>query len=848
MPRSLHSGPARFGSTTPGGSGVTTSGDTATWNSHPKAPENGEQTVLSDLLQQTAEVIARDESPAPISADPLFAATEEIAVLAGLDDAAKADLLTAVAKRWLSPVLPLASLISAPTGSVFSDPYALQAHFSHAIRTRALERLSQPILNKLQTIGPSARSSLAPEAISLASDLAALGLKPQDMAALASLAQRSDALVSPVPPEAEPPVAIELSDCSALAALRAGQDWLDAGGHLRLYGAPTAPFGLAIDLLACVQPAGSAATKPDTIALARTLMLAQVILTGLAQTQASGVHPPALLLANLPASLIAQGHSYGSEGFLSAAAACLNLCRQTVQDAQLWVCRPSPPLRNWMQIEGHGLDPISSLTFADEDGQRRLTRSTEAAIVALCRDPPTAHRARVLLLGERRLSHLPHITPDALLARGFSHAAIERVSAAMQEGLAFSACFSRWIVGDEVIRKTLQLHPEAYETDGESLLRAMGFAASEIAAARQACNGREDLEALGPGDLHSTLIGALKPASKLDINALQAALADLSELCVTHGIQFISLAMPLAAGQSALSAVSALALPANAGFDLVIMGRARSQSAQTETWQALWAAAQEQKSPKPAAQTAAPAKSSSQPPAPAQRRRLPDRRKGYIQKAVVGGHKVYLHTGEFDDGGLGEIFLDMHKEGAAFRSLMNNFAIAISIGLQYGVPLDEFVDAFVFTRFEPAGDVTGNDSIKHATSILDYIFRELAVSYLDRQDLAEVDASQANVDGLGRGMGDGTRMPPEATDASRLISKGFSRGHLPDNIIAFGRRDTSTTTQPAVAAPVSLTGEAASISGDACPRCGHFTLVQRPDGLSCEACGASVPLPLPRTR
>ena len=115
------------------------------------------------------------------------------------------------------------------------------------------------------------------------------------------------------------------------------------------------------------------------------------------------------------------------------------------------------------------------------------------------------------------------------------------------------------------------------------------------------------------------------------------------------------------------------------------------------------------------------------------RRKLPDRRKGYIQKAAVGGHKVYIHTGEYDDGELGEIFIDMHKEGAAFRSLMNNFAIAISIGLQYGVPLDEFVDAFVFTRFEPAGRVTGNDSIRSATSILDYIFRELGVSYLDRQ-------------------------------------------------------------------------------------------------------------------
>ena len=126
-----------------------------------------------------------------------------------------------------------------------------------------------------------------------------------------------------------------------------------------------------------------------------------------------------------------------------------------------------------------------------------------------------------------------------------------------------------------------------------------------------------------------------------------------------------------------------------------------------------------------------------------EREKLPGRRKGYTQKAVVGGHKVYLRTGEYEDGRLGEIFIDMHKEGAALRSLLNNFAIAISLGLQYGVPLEEYVDAFTFTRFEPQGPVQGNDTIKYATSILDYVFRELAISYMERFDLAHVDPSEA---------------------------------------------------------------------------------------------------------
>ena len=143
----------------------------------------------------------------------------------------------------------------------------------------------------------------------------------------------------------------------------------------------------------------------------------------------------------------------------------------------------------------------------------------------------------------------------------------------------------------------------------------------------------------------------------------------------------------------------------------------------------------------------------------ADRERLPDRRKGYTQKAVVGGHKVYLRTGEYADGRLGEIFIDMHKEGAAFRSLMNNFAIAVSVGLQYGVPLEEFVDAFTFTRFEPAGPVRGNEAIKNATSILDYLFRELAVSYLGRYELAHVDPSEIGSTTLGSGdAGEGKRL------------------------------------------------------------------------------------------
>ena len=160
----------------------------------------------------------------------------------------------------------------------------------------------------------------------------------------------------------------------------------------------------------------------------------------------------------------------------------------------------------------------------------------------------------------------------------------------------------------------------------------------------------------------------------------------------------------------------------------------------------------------------------------AERQRLPNRRKGYTQKAVVGGHKVYLRTGEYDDGRLGEIFIDMHKEGAAFRSLMNSFAIAVSIGLQYGVPLEEFVEAFAYTRFEPSGPVQGNDTIKMASSVLDYIFRELAISYLDRTDLAHVDPTELHHDSIGHGARESDLRRDDAL--AQLASAGYVRGNL----------------------------------------------------------------------
>ena len=162
------------------------------------------------------------------------------------------------------------------------------------------------------------------------------------------------------------------------------------------------------------------------------------------------------------------------------------------------------------------------------------------------------------------------------------------------------------------------------------------------------------------------------------------------------------------------------------------------------------------------------------------RSKMPDRRKGYIQKVSVGNHKIYLHTGEYDDGKVGEIFIDMNKEGELVKALMNNFAIAISLGLQYGVPLDEFVDAFIETKFEPSGEIKGNDRILSASSILDYIFRELAISYLGREDLAHTPSISKNTNDKITSDGEEDAFLKLVKD---ITSKGFVRSNYKEKLI-----------------------------------------------------------------
>jgi ribonucleoside-diphosphate reductase alpha chain len=380
------------------------------------------------------------------------------------------------------------------------------------------------------------------------------------------------------------------------------------------------------------------------------------------------------------------------------------------------------------------------------------------------------------------------VTHQRLRTLGFGEDEIGKIEAALESAFDIRFVFNKWTLGEAFCLERLQIPAAQLDTVDFDMLKALGFTKAEIDAANLHVCGAMTLEgAPYLKDEHLAVFDCANPCGRIGKRALSveshirmmAAVQPFISGAISKTINMPNAATVKDCGESYMLSWK-LGLKANA---LYRDGSKLSQPLASQVL-ALDDAEDDDLLEQPAVQRAAIVSERlverivERVIHKAERERLPHRRKSYTQKAVVGGHKVYLHTGEYEDGRLGEIFIDMHKEGAAFRSLMNNFAIAISIGLQYGVPLEEFVDAFTFTRFEPAGLVIGNDSIKNATSVLDYIFRELAVSYLGRNDLAHV--PPAHDEDLGHGDGGGK---PEvssemAQSLARVASTGFVRGQL----------------------------------------------------------------------
>ncbi|KRQ15418.1 vitamin B12-dependent ribonucleotide reductase [Bradyrhizobium manausense] len=585
------------------------------------------------------------------------------------------------------------------------------------------------------------------------------------------------------------------------------------------------------------------------------------------------------------------------------------------RNAQTTVIAPTGTIGLVMDCDTTGIEPDFALVkfkkLAGGGYFKIINRAVPAALRALGYRESEIAEIEAYAVGHGSLSNSPGINASTLKAKGFTDEAIAKVEKALPTAFDIKFAFNKWTFGEDFIRDQLGIGAEAIAAPGFDLLQAVGFTKREIEAANVHICGAMTVE--GAPHLkaeHYPVFDCANPCGKIGKRYLS----------VESHIRMMAAAQPFISGaisktinmpndatvedcKSAYMLSWKLALKANALY------RDGSKLSQPLNSQLISDDEDEDDAvdhlyEKPMAARAAQVsekiveKLVERIIVMREREKMPDRRKGYTQKAVVGGHKVYLRTGEYDDGRLGEIFIDMHKEGAALRSFINNFAIAVSLGLQYGVPLDEYVDAFTFTRFEPAGPVQGNDSIKYATSILDYVFRELAVSYLSRFDLAHVDPNETGFDALGKGVEEG-KEPDEDSGhhATKLVSRGLTRSRT-DNLVvmrggsaaiaqgndsapsggskitalAHGASRVGDAIEGAVAlkqeashdlSPTeklealqwSKAGSAATATptkaerraeakakgyeGEMCSECGNFTLVRNGTCMKCDTCGST---------
>ena len=467
------------------------------------------------------------------------------------------------------------------------------------------------------------------------------------------------------------------------------------------------------------------------------------------------------------------------------------------RNAQATVIAPTGTIGLVMDCDTTGIEPEFALVkfkkLAGGGYFKIINRAVPKALCTLGYSESQIAEMEAYAVGHGNLNQAPAINPGSLTAKGFTEEKLEALNTALASAFDIKFAFNQWTLGEEFCRETLGIE-EAQLADVEfNMLKHLGFSRKEVDDANIHICGAMTLEgAPGLKDEHLPVFDCANPCGKIGKRYLSTE---------SH-IRMMAAAQPFISG--AIS--KTINMPNDATIDdckgaymlswkLALKANALYRDG-SKLSQPLNASLIEDEEEEDAVEEFIEAPVAAKAVTVAEktvervvekvireREKLPNRRKGYTQKAVVGGHKVYLRTGEFDDGRIGEIFIDMHKEGAAFRAMMNNFAIAISLGLQYGVPLEEYVEAFTFTKFEPAGMVQGNDAIKSATSILDYVFRELAVSYLDRHDLAQIDTSDFSNTALGKGIQEGKTEP---------VSKGWTRGHKLELIAPGGQPMGST--------------------------------------------------------
>ncbi|MEA1980482.1 MAG: adenosylcobalamin-dependent ribonucleoside-diphosphate reductase, partial [candidate division Zixibacteria bacterium] len=576
------------------------------------------------------------------------------------------------------------------------------------------------------------------------------------------------------------------------------------------------------------------------------------------------------------------------------------------RNAQATVIAPTGTIGLVMDCDTTGIEPDFSLVkfkkLAGGGYFKIINNSVPVALEKLGYDDEQIEEIILYATGRKTLKGAPFINYESLMAKGFTEDDIKKIEESLENVFDITFAFNKFTLGEEFLKDTLGFPDELIDNWNFNLLKEIGFTKEQIETANEYVCGTMTLE--GAPHLHEKHL----------------PIFDCANRCGKKGKRFIKSEAHIymmGAAQAFISgAISkTINMPAEATIDDV----KKSYRMAWETMNkaiALYRDGSKLSQPLNSAlfdddeddEQNVTIEKTSQMMAQkivyryiAKRRKLPSRRAGYTQKAVVGNHKIYLRTGDYSDGTLGEIFLDMHKEGAAFRSLMNSFAIAISLGLQHGVPLEEYVEAFLFSRFEPNGMVQGNKSIKMATSIIDYIFRELAITYLGRTDLAHVSEEDIRGDTMGAPAEESTEFETEedatvtvtgqVTSASRItenthagklkpvldpatgkgngngngngnngigdkgkkeITGGNGHGQSLENQTTVEKTEKATAvleygssaTKPDEnsAEYIATKIKAARIKGyegDMCGECGQFTMVRNGTCLKCITCGAT---------
>ncbi len=550
------------------------------------------------------------------------------------------------------------------------------------------------------------------------------------------------------------------------------------------------------------------------------------------------------------------------------------------RNAQVSVIAPTGTIGLVMDCDTTGIEPDFALVkfkkLAGGGYFKIINQSVPAALEMLGYSSSQSEEIISYAVGHGTMGNAPDINHTTLTGHGFGKDELDKIEAALPTAFDIRFVFNQWTLGEDFCKGTLGIPETQLNDPAFDLLSHLGFSKKQVEAANNHVCGTMSLE--GAPHLKEEHYGVF----------------DCANPCGRIGTRYLSVESHITMMAAAQSFISgAISKTINMPNDATIED---CQEAYELSWSlgvkanALYRDGSKLSQPLASAlvddddedldEVLAEAPAGERATILAEkivekvivkevnrrsREKLPERRKGYTQKAVVGGHKVYLRTGEYEDGSIGEIFIDMHKEGAGFRAMMNNFAIAVSVGLQYGVPLEEFVDAFTFTRFDPAGMVQGNDSIKNATSVLDYIFRELAVSYLDRSDLAHVKPTGETFDELGRGVEEGqSNIQPASDDAvamlKQVVSPGYHRNRMPQELVVLqggsgnlfggggqqvaGSTEAVTAAAAQVAAPVTKMDDRTKAKmqgyeGDACGDCGNYTLVRNGTCMKCNTCGAT---------